>query len=738
MWRFERQNLSPRTAAVCLGLILAVAAVLYVHLAALHPLSDDEALYGSGGQAILDGDFLLHHTRVMKPFVIYYLQALAQLLGGRNDLAARLPGILAALFCLGLVYRIGDRWFDGRVGLWAAALLAFSPFVLKHFPNARTDAPALCLVLAAVALTGRGRTVGAGFVYALAFATRQLTAFSLPLVVAFAWLNAHTSPAPPAAAWPWWKRETWRFAKGAALPMAVLLAWSSYTQEPFGWLVRELSGDKYQPGGQARLLLSDKFLYWIDHSLSLFGARWLTGLILVVVFGTTFVLAVALVRRWWRVNEKPAAAALLVLGGFVFFFYLAHSLDFFTLYERFLIPVAPWIVLFFAAGATMALDRLGARWPRRQWMPWVGAVLASLPAIAFPAIAFVRQQQEPKPVDDIPIVVSWIAQNGGRQPVLISGTHGSEAGYYARGTGIKVQHFGRRPDKVRPLVIAHGDRELFVYLNESDLRRHLAVIREALAPSFRLEKIDGLPLRRGELFGIRGAAAVGFTDGRATFFDEARIVSEPLTCALIGRLLAASFVGLRQNHAAAPEVVELRECEIENGLARLSFTAEAFQFGKLTIDRATFAYRDLEPHWNRWLAARRFTVRRAAAAEAAWRIAPGDLADYIALKNRNLSTIEVQGSGDRLTITARAELPLWRPELRLEGTPSLDGRNIHLRLIRIAVGGRDLPAWLVRRVERQINPVFDADLSSFGLRVSSVEAAGGLLLLQAVGLPAAP
>ncbi|NLH50768.1 MAG: hypothetical protein GX444_19510 [Myxococcales bacterium] len=733
-----RKTISPRLAAVCLGLILVIGAAAYWQSARRHAIGDDEALYGSAGLAILDGDFLLHHTRVMKPFVVYYLQALSRAVAGRTDLAGRLPGIVAALLCLALVYRIGARWFDERVGLWAAGWLAVSPFVLLHFPNARTDAPALLFVLAAVALAGRGRTAWAGFAYALAFATRQLAAFSLPVVAAFVWLDAATSPSPPAAFWRWAGRETARFAKGAALPVLVLLAWSSYTQEPFGWLVRELGGDKYQTGRHAQMTFAAKFLYWIDQTRGLFGAGWLTNLILLLVFATAIYLAIGLARRWWRPRENPTTAALAVMSGFVVFFYLAHSCGFFTLYPRFLVPVAPWIALVAAAGLTAILDRLGEAAPRLRVPLAIGAGLASLLAIGPPAVDFLRAQAEPRPVDDVPAVVSWIAGNGEGKPVLIVGGHGSEAGYYARGTNLKVQHFGRRPEKLRPLIVSHLDRELYLYLDGRELAQYLKVLRQELAPAFRLEAATELKLRRGVLYRIKTAAEIGIVDGQATFLDGADFQARPLTCELAGRLLAESFAALRDDRTAAANVVELRECEIAGGLRRLVFAAEDFSFDKLTIARATFAYRDLEPDWDHWLAARRFHVRRAAEADGLYQIDPAALADYIARKNSNLTEVRAQLTGDRLRIAARAALPLWRPALLLEGELRLDGEKLLLRPTRAEVAGCRLPAWLLRRVAKQINPVFTANLSRFGLRPAALGESGGRLELRAVGLPATP
>lgn len=113
----------------------------------------------------------------------YVLTKLILPVFGANEFTLRLPGAFFGWLAIPVVYRLGRAMFDGRVGLVAAAFVAFSPFAVWYAREAR--AYGLYLFLSALALWGfvraeRGR--GWAF-YILASAALYLTHYISALYV---------------------------------------------------------------------------------------------------------------------------------------------------------------------------------------------------------------------------------------------------------------------------------------------------------------------------------------------------------------------------------------------------------------------------------------------------------------------------------------------------------------------------------------------------------------------------
>jgi uncharacterized membrane protein len=113
----------------------------------------------------------------------YVLTKLILPVFGANEFTLRLPGAFFGWLAIPVVYRLGQALFDRRVGLAAAAFVAFSPFAVWYAREAR--AYGLYLFLSALALWGfvraeRGR--GWAF-YILASAALYITHYISALYV---------------------------------------------------------------------------------------------------------------------------------------------------------------------------------------------------------------------------------------------------------------------------------------------------------------------------------------------------------------------------------------------------------------------------------------------------------------------------------------------------------------------------------------------------------------------------
>lgn len=199
--KLRRQGSSARN-------ILILAAILFIGFALrvgfvsgeyrFHP---DEALFSTfARRAALNGDWLLHGD-LDKPPLSIYANAISMLLFAaypretvldftplQGEFAARLPALFNSLIIIAATYRIERRLFQqSHRGLWAAALVAFSPLMIVFSATAFTDMLMICAgTLAICAISGK-RWGWTGFWLGVGFATKQQAVYFLPLVLILGW-----------------------------------------------------------------------------------------------------------------------------------------------------------------------------------------------------------------------------------------------------------------------------------------------------------------------------------------------------------------------------------------------------------------------------------------------------------------------------------------------------------------------------------------------------------------------
>jgi len=165
-------------------------------------------------------------VRLVKPPLVYWLQAVAMRWAGTTTFAARLPSALATLGTAALVYRIAARTFDRRAGLAGALVFLAVPQVLSGNHGGRAAVPDAVLLFFGslfVWLTWRGRErprllVPAGVAAGLAVMTKGFAAGVF--VIALCPLLVYAREAYLA-------RWRWTLA-GIASTLAVALPWHLY------------------------------------------------------------------------------------------------------------------------------------------------------------------------------------------------------------------------------------------------------------------------------------------------------------------------------------------------------------------------------------------------------------------------------------------------------------------------------------------------------------------------------
>ncbi len=196
------------------AVIVAVWALLYLNGLGDHPLRVwDESRYANPARHMVgSGSWLDPRIRVnthspdlgltprlVKPPLVYWLQATSMSAFGITTFATRLPSALAALGCAGVVYRVGQRTYDYRAGLAGALVLLVFPGLLLGSHGGRAAVTDTTLTLFGslfVWFTWRGRNrprllVPAGLCAGLAVMTKGVAAgvfvvVLLPVLLRFA------------------------------------------------------------------------------------------------------------------------------------------------------------------------------------------------------------------------------------------------------------------------------------------------------------------------------------------------------------------------------------------------------------------------------------------------------------------------------------------------------------------------------------------------------------------------
>lgn len=327
--------------------LLLLALLFRARPLTLNRFHADEALYGHYAQRIASGrDPLLHDIAVDKPPLVFYLAAasLAQLgpqHGGeplKAEFALRLPALFASLVAVALVYPLGRALYSHSAGLWAALLLALSPFAIQFSPTLFLDPLIVTLLLAAFLAAHHQRWALTGLLLGLAFATKQTALLYAPLAVSIGLLS-------PRFVWTWPTARHAAFALtlGFLPPLALTLGWD---------LLRAPDRDFWSLGVDQnlprRLIRSTELLprlrAWWAAGQYLIGDGLATTLALLT-------LPVLAIRALTGPRTRSALVTLFLLG-YVLAYLALYTFFAFATFDRYLLGLAPLLALLI--GATIA------------------------------------------------------------------------------------------------------------------------------------------------------------------------------------------------------------------------------------------------------------------------------------------------------------------------------------------------------------------------------------------------
>lgn len=322
----------------------------------------DEALFASWARLIaVWRDPLLLAQPVDKPPLLFYLQALFYPFFGPVEWAARMPSFIVSLLLVPALGLLAWRLYgDGLTAVVAAVFLALSPLAIQFSATAFTDPMLTWWLVVALILTVRpvaGPSARvwpglAGLSLGLAMATKYQAALFLPLLLALAWQSG-------------WSRRDWlAWTTGVVVVGATVLLWQLARTQAEPLLSLQLAN----VGG-----LRPAWSWELAPRLSSWTA--LSGLSLgwpvLLVVGVSGLLLLALARHHNRfANLSPVDG---VLALFILAYLALHWLLAVPVWDRYLLPVLPLVLLLVARLATAAL-----RWLAAHSAPTVPARLGVL------------------------------------------------------------------------------------------------------------------------------------------------------------------------------------------------------------------------------------------------------------------------------------------------------------------------------------------------------------------------
>ena len=307
-----------------LVLLLLVTLGLRVVPLAQHRFHEDEALYSSWALLTREDPALISAPVDKPPLHLYLLAGTFRLLGA-SEVSARLPSLFASVASVAILFALGRALWDEPTALAAAALYAASPFAILFSPTVFTDPLLVLWMLLWLWAVVAGRPALAGVALGLAYATKQQAVLLAPLVIA---MGVHARQTIRPIKQPY-GRQALKAIGSFLLVFAGATWWDSlrWHVQPGFWdrSLASYGGLTLVPMGAWPARLRD----WTELVGYVFASPILNALLLTLFLGQgiftlrmtsvfwsllTWMLTVALARRWWGWRAALLTGAALACG----------------------------------------------------------------------------------------------------------------------------------------------------------------------------------------------------------------------------------------------------------------------------------------------------------------------------------------------------------------------------------------------------------------------------------------
>lgn len=343
-------------------LILIVAALLRVHaLGRDVRFISDEAFYATFARsAVVNGNWALS-GELDKPPLSIYLGAAAMRLWAvyfdeqrgvweveplQGEFAVRLANVFVSILQVAVMFPLARALYKAAEPhecerhavfiLLPALLFALAPFAVAFSATAFTDNLMLLSMSLTLLYAAHGRWIAAGAWLAAGFASKPQAILYLPLLLLIAWAYDRLS----------W-RGLLRLALAFAIGVGLLLLWDVLRDKPTS--IWALAAPRTNPG---RLLRGNEVL---PHFAEYAGyAGWMLGAPPITALMGLLTLA-ALVYRNMIERQLLSTVIDLLLVTYALGYGFFHWLVAFPVYDRYLLPLLPIIVLLAARALSLPL-----------------------------------------------------------------------------------------------------------------------------------------------------------------------------------------------------------------------------------------------------------------------------------------------------------------------------------------------------------------------------------------------
>jgi 4-amino-4-deoxy-L-arabinose transferase-like glycosyltransferase len=313
-------------------------------------LHGDEALFASYGRLmVLHGDWNLYEVPVDKPPLTFAMVGVSLALLGESEFAVRVPNVLASVLSLALMFQVGRQITRAFWGGWLATLLvAFSPLEIAYAPTAFQDPPMLTALLVTTLLLLRHRWGWAGVAFGVALCMKPTALYLAPLLLGLPLLQTGVLE---------WRRLR-NFVTSSVPPLGLLILWDESRRAQSFFTLGNYNNN---PG---RLIRADEVLprlkNWLMHLSASVGDEWI-GVGLAAMLG---------IWLWRSAQQRiPAGAPSWWVGAFSVTYMGWHWLVAFPTYDRYVLPLVPFLLL---VGAQALL------WMQLRWrVLLLGALIMS-------------------------------------------------------------------------------------------------------------------------------------------------------------------------------------------------------------------------------------------------------------------------------------------------------------------------------------------------------------------------
>ena len=387
--------LSSRNQAFYFPLYPAVAILILAWAVRTAPLTQnrfhpDEAWYAHFARLIASGrDPWLGSVTVDKPPLPFYLSAASLILLAPihstdpiiAEFSTRLPSLLASMLSAALAYRLARNLYSVQTGLLTALAFALSPLPIAFSTTLFTDTLLTTFILWSLWMAARRSWGWSGTAFALALTCKQTALFFLPLVLVLGLIRSNPPTFDPSHI----ARTLIRWLIPILAATLILFLWDTLrSPEANFWQ------QGYADNNPRRFIRSNELNPRFRELTHL--SHYFTGSSVANIIMLGGSLALAVTAYTHRARRRSAGYDLLIIA-FVLAYLGTYWLLAFSLWDRYILSLAPLVSMLLARIATRARmrnHRATASW----WHPYTSNVTTCilLTSLIPPAFAAANSQ----------------------------------------------------------------------------------------------------------------------------------------------------------------------------------------------------------------------------------------------------------------------------------------------------------------------------------------------------------